>query len=118
MVANFNLDAGTEAEKWHCDVNAAAAGTMTQYLLPENIVGLWQHDAALLNTLRNVLGDVPKVAKGMRDKMKGTETSFEDCVSKVATNNYVEAWADIGNDMSFMGNNGRGGLQQIHSEEV
>ena len=73
VVANFNLDAGTEAEKWHCDVNAVAVGTMTQGVLPEKIVGLLEHDAALLKTLCNVLDDVPKVSKGMREKLKGTE---------------------------------------------
>ena len=59
VVAEFNPDAATDVEKWHCAVNAAAVETMTQGVLPENIVGLMQHDAALLTMLRNVLGDVP-----------------------------------------------------------
>ena len=40
----------------------------------------------------------------MRDKLKGTEHPFEQCVSQVATNNFIEAWADIAKDMSSMGN--------------
>ena len=77
---------------------------MAQGLLPENIVGLLKHDAALLKkALRNILDDVPKVSKGMRDKLKGTENPFEQCVSQVATNNFIQAWADIAKDMRFMG---------------
>ena len=57
-----------------------------------------------MKTLHNVLDDVPNLSKGMRDKLKGTETPFEHCVGNVATNHFIEAWADVAKDMIFMGN--------------
>ena len=74
VVANFNPDAATDAETWHCDVHAAAVDTKTQGVLPDNSVGLLPHAAALLKTRRNAPDNVPKVSKGMRDKLKGTDT--------------------------------------------
>ena len=80
VVAKFNPDAATDAEKRHCNVNAAAVETKTPGVLPENIVGRLKHDAAHLKTLRNVLDDVPKVSKGMRDKLKRATRTHVDNV--------------------------------------
>ena len=79
---------------------------------------LLQHAAALLETLRNVLDDVPKVSKGMRDKLEGTDTPFEHCVSKVATNNFIEAWADIAKDMGFTGTTDEAGYSKSILEKA
>ena len=84
VVANFNPDAATDDEKWHCDVNAAAVDTMTQGAIAEKSSVCCSIMQALLKTLRNVLDDVPKVSKGMRDKLKGTENPLVNCVSQVA----------------------------------
>ena len=118
VVAQFNPDAATDAEKWHCDVNATAVETMTEGVLPENIVGLLEHDAALLKTLRNVLDDDPKVSKAMRDKLKGTENPFEHCVSQVAIKHFIEAWAGIAKDMSFMGTKNKAGYSNSVLEQA
>ena len=71
-----------------------------------------------MKTLRNVLDDAPKVSKGMRDKLKGTENPFEHCVSQVAINHFIEAWAGIANDMSFMGTKNEAGYSKSILEQA
>ena len=73
---------------------------------------LLHHGAALLKTLRNVLDNVPKVSKAMRGKLKGTENPFEHGVSQVAIKHFIEAWADIAKDMSFMGTKNEAGYSK------
>lgn len=87
VVAQFHHDATTDAEKLHCGGNTAAVDTMTQCVLPENIVGMLQHDVALLKEMCNVPDHVPNVSKGMRGTLNGSGNPFEHCMINVDNNN-------------------------------